>query len=55
MERLVLEHGDIAVEYMSKEIGIFKVRYGELVIQEKRMGFGTVDETLAPRKRTQGT
>jgi hypothetical protein len=51
MERLVLKDGITAVDDMSKELGSLKVRYGELVSQEKRMGFGTTDETLALRKR----
>jgi hypothetical protein len=55
MERLVLEHGNSAVEGISKELGSLKVRFGELVIQEKRMGFGTVNETLVLRERKRGS
>jgi hypothetical protein len=51
MERLVLKGGDLTAEEMLKEIGGLKIRYGELVMQEGRMGFGTVDETLALKKR----
>jgi hypothetical protein len=51
MERLVLREGVAAVDDVSKDLGNLKVRYGELVGQGKRMGFGTVDENVARRKR----
>jgi hypothetical protein len=54
MERLVLKHRNMAVEDISKELGDLKVRYGELVSQEKILGFGTVNETLAMRELKRG-
>jgi hypothetical protein len=51
MERLVLKEGLMATDNVSKELEQLNVRYGRLIGQEERMGFGTVDETLGPRKR----
>jgi hypothetical protein len=51
MERLVLKNSNMTASDMSKKLGRLKIRYGELVSQEGRMGFGTVDETLALKKR----
>jgi hypothetical protein len=54
MERLVLKNGSMAADDMLKKLGSLKVRYGELVSQEGTMGFGTVDETLALKRRKWG-
>jgi hypothetical protein len=51
LERPVLREGVVAVDDVSKDLGNLKVRYGELVGQRNRMGFGTVDENVARRKR----
>jgi hypothetical protein len=44
----------MAADDMLKKLGSLKVRYGELVSQEGTMGFGTVDETLALKRRKWG-
>lgn len=54
VERLVSENSNMSADDMSKKLGRLKVRYGELVSQEARMGFGTMDETLALKKRKWG-
>jgi hypothetical protein len=51
MERLVLKGGNLTADEVLKDMGRLKIRYGELVMQEGRMGFGTVDETLALKER----
>jgi hypothetical protein len=51
MERLVLKSESVSAYNVSKDLGSLKVRYGELVRQEGRMGFGTAEETLALRRR----
>ncbi|KAF1957857.1 hypothetical protein CC80DRAFT_469878 [Byssothecium circinans] len=65
MERLVVSRGangkgeTVATDDVSKELKELKIRYGELIIGDamvggaagKRLGFGTVDETLSLRKR----
>jgi hypothetical protein len=52
VERLVLIEGATAVDDISEDLGNLKVRYGHLIGQENRMGFGTVDETAALKNRT---
>ncbi|KAI4714009.1 hypothetical protein J4E89_001459 [Alternaria sp. Ai002NY15] len=64
MERLVLRERLMVVENMSDELKSLKIRYGELVdddvlgvdddvlrVKGRRMGFGTMRETVSPRKR----
>lgn len=51
MERLVLREGAVAADDVPKNLGNLKIRYGELLGQENRAGFGTIDETVALRKR----
>jgi hypothetical protein len=57
MERLALQENLTAVENMSVELKALKVRYGELIgedvlgIEGRRIGFGTVEETVSLRKR----
>jgi hypothetical protein len=57
MERLVLRDRPMSMENMSKELKGLKIRYGELVgedvlgVEGRRMGFGTVEETVSLRKR----
>jgi hypothetical protein len=57
MERLVLKERLIAIDNMSKELKNLKIRYGELVgedvlgVEGKRLGFGTVEETVSLRKK----
>ena len=46
MERLVLKEGVVAIDKVSEDLKNLRIRYGELGIAEKRLGFGTVDETL---------
>jgi hypothetical protein len=57
MERLVLEERLVAVDSISKELKSLKIRYGELIAEDalrvegRRLGFGTVEETMSLRKR----
>jgi hypothetical protein len=57
MERLVLKERLMAIDSMPKELKNLKIRYGELVgeddlkIEGRRLGFGTVEETVSLRKR----
>jgi hypothetical protein len=57
MERLVLQEKLTAVENMSVELKALKVWYGELVgedvlgVEERRVGFETVEETVSLKKR----
>jgi hypothetical protein len=57
MERLVLRERLTTTENMSKELRSLKIRYGELVNEEvlgvegRRMGFGTLEETVSLRKQ----
>lgn len=51
MERLVLKEGVKASGEISKELGALKVWYGQLIDADGREGFGTVDETVATRRR----
>jgi hypothetical protein len=58
MERLVLCERLMTIENISDELKSLKIRYGELVgadvlgAEGRRMGFGTVEETVSLRKRT---
>jgi hypothetical protein len=57
MERLILKERLAAIDNMSNELKSVKIRYGELVgenvlgVEGRRMGFGTVQETVSLRKR----
>jgi hypothetical protein len=57
MERIVLRERLMTIENMSAELKSLKVRYGELVgedvlgVEGRRLGFGTVEETVSLRKR----
>jgi hypothetical protein len=57
MERLVLHERLVTIENMSAELKNLKIRYGELIGEDvlgaegRRMGFGTVEETVSLRKR----
>jgi hypothetical protein len=57
MERIVLRERLMTIENMSAELKSLKVRYGELVgedvlgVEGRRVGFGTVEETVSLRKR----
>jgi hypothetical protein len=57
MERLVLKERLMAADSISKELKSLKIRYGELVLEDalrvegRRLGFGTVQETVSLRKR----
>jgi hypothetical protein len=52
MERLVLRERLMTIENMSAELKSLKIRYGELVdgevlgVEGRRMGFGTMEETV---------
>jgi hypothetical protein len=57
MEKLVLQEKRTTIDNMSNELRNLKIRYGELIsrdiseIEERRLGFGTVEETVSLRKR----
>jgi hypothetical protein len=59
LERLVVEQGLVNPNEISKELKYLKIRFGQLVDNELtaaeavkgRVGFGTVEETLALRRR----
>jgi hypothetical protein len=57
MERLVLKERLMTTDGMSKELSDLKIRYGELGgedvlgVEGRRLGFGTVEETVSLRKR----
>ncbi|KAL5115718.1 hypothetical protein ACEQ8H_006430 [Pleosporales sp. CAS-2024a] len=57
MERLVLRERLTTTEKMSPELRNLRVRYGELVfkdemgVETRRMGFGTLEETLSLRRK----
>lgn len=57
MERLVLKEGCTSADNMPQELKQLKLRYGQLTVgqnigvDEIRMGFGTVDETICLKKR----
>jgi hypothetical protein len=57
MERLVMQEKLMATDSMPEELRNLKIRYGELVgedvlgVQGRRLGFGTVEETVSVRKR----
>jgi hypothetical protein len=57
MERLVLKEKLLAIDTMSNDLKSLKIRYGELVgegvlgVEGRRLGFGTVEETVSLRKR----
>jgi hypothetical protein len=57
MERLVVRERLMAINKISDELKSLKIRYGELVGEEvlavggRRLGFGTVEETVSLRKR----
>jgi hypothetical protein len=57
LERLVLKEEFVAIDNMSDELKSLKIRYGELVgedvlgVEGRRLGFGTVEETVSLRKR----
>jgi hypothetical protein len=57
MERLVLRERLMTIENMSVELKNLRIRYGDLVgedvlgVEGRRLGFGTVEETVSLRKR----
>jgi hypothetical protein len=57
MERLVVRERPMAINKISDELKNLKIRYGELVGEDvlavggRRLGFGTVEETVSLRKR----
>jgi hypothetical protein len=57
MERLVLRERLTTTENISKELKSLQIRYGELVdedvlgVEGRRMGFGTLEETVSMRKQ----
>jgi hypothetical protein len=57
MERLVLRERQMTIENMPPELKSLKIRYGELVgedvqgVEGRRVGFGTVEETVSLRNR----
>jgi hypothetical protein len=57
MERLVLRERTTAINNISQELQNLKIRYGELVSEDvlgvvgRRLGFGTVEETVSLKKK----
>lgn len=57
IERLVLQERLTAIDNISQELKNLKTRYGELVGEDvlgvagRRLGFGTVEETVSLRKK----
>ena len=57
IERLVLKEKLITIDSMSTELKSLKIRYGEFIgeevlgVESRRLGFGTVEETVGLGKR----
>ncbi|KAH4053610.1 hypothetical protein HBI25_051120 [Parastagonospora nodorum] len=56
MEKMVLQERLLGVDSISKELKSLEIRYGELAIEEvleieeRKLGFGTVEETVSFRR-----